>query len=239
MSSASEYWSDDGQGSFGIGMCETCRSAPWKPRTSSAAGSPVNLFRSLDGKKARVIRAGCGPRSPVWWMRYDPVTSSWRTCPTSDGLEVPRSSLILPRWGTTRNGVSYLLPPLEHLISEDGSSLWPTPTAHDDNKSPEAHMAMKERMPGGPRRKPTSLQVMVKGIERGMWPSPTARDAQTVRKAMRGQGSLEAGNEIIRPLVVQAWESTEDGRPIQPTGLNPEWVEWLQGFPEGWTDSER
>ena len=28
-------------------------------------------------------------------------------------------------------------------------------------------------MKGGPRHKPTSLQVMVKGIEKGLWPTPT------------------------------------------------------------------
>jgi hypothetical protein len=39
-------------------------------------------------------------------------------------------------------------------------------------------MAMKERMKGGPRSKPTSLQVMVKGIERGMWTTPRANDAK-------------------------------------------------------------
>lgn len=42
---------------------------------------------------------------------------------------------------------------------------WPTPVANDDNKSVEAHMAMKARMKGGPRLKPTSLNVVVK-----MWP---------------------------------------------------------------------
>jgi hypothetical protein len=42
------------------------------------------------------------------------------------------------------------------------AALWPTPVANDDNKSPEAHMAMKARMKGGPRNCITSLQVMAK-----------------------------------------------------------------------------
>ena len=68
--------------------------------------------------------------------------------------------------------------------------LWPTPAAHDDNKSPEAHMAMKARMPGGPRQTVTSLQVAVKaGIEPAklfdlgsqeqntmFWPTPRAQE---------------------------------------------------------------
>ncbi len=38
----------------------------------------------------------------------------------------------------------------------------PTVVANDDNKSPEAHMAMKRRMKGGPRNTITSLQVQAK-----------------------------------------------------------------------------
>lgn len=48
---------------------------------------------------------------------------------------------------------------------------WPTPVANDDNKSLEAHLAMKRRMKGGPRTQPTSLQVVAKA-----WPTPNARD---------------------------------------------------------------
>lgn len=35
--------------------------------------------------------------------------------------------------------------------------LLPTPVANDDGKTPEAHMAMKRRMPGGPRQTITVL----------------------------------------------------------------------------------
>jgi hypothetical protein len=40
---------------------------------------------------------------------------------------------------------------------------WPMPVANDDNKSVEAHLAMKERMGGG-RKAITSLQVMAKTV---------------------------------------------------------------------------
>jgi len=41
------------------------------------------------------------------------------------------------------------------------TTLLPTPVANDDNKTPEAHLAMKERMGGG-RKQITSLQVLAK-----------------------------------------------------------------------------
>lgn len=40
--------------------------------------------------------------------------------------------------------------------------LLPTPVAHDDGKTPEAHMAMKARMKGGPRKAITSLSVLAR-----------------------------------------------------------------------------
>lgn len=52
--------------------------------------------------------------------------------------------------------------------------MWPTPVSQDDNKTPEAHLAMKARMKGGPRSQITSLQVMVKATDRGLWPTPRA-----------------------------------------------------------------
>jgi hypothetical protein len=54
---------------------------------------------------------------------------------------------------------------------------WPTPCANEDNKSPEAHLAMKLRMgerdgTGANRTAITSLQVMAKTL--ASWPTPMA-----------------------------------------------------------------
>jgi hypothetical protein len=58
-----------------------------------------------------------------------------------------------PAAGSMRNGTVCQLRPLAPRTSATGSGLWPTPVAHDDGKTPEAHMAMKQRMKGGPRRR--------------------------------------------------------------------------------------
>ena len=56
---------------------------------------------------------------------------------------------------------------------------WPTPVTNDDNKTPEAHLRMKQRMgerdgSGANRTAITSLQVMAQVAG---WPSPTVGNA--------------------------------------------------------------
>lgn len=109
---------------------------------------------------------------------------------------------------------------------------------------------------------------MVKAIERGIWPTPTAGDA-------KGSGSRNLPGSNAHPGVsltdaVTAGNSTTPRRWRSPTAadalggpmnpadrqghtlnlkeqvwvgggggsLNPTWVEWLMGFPLGWTDLE-
>ena len=106
--------------------------------------------------------------------------------------------------------------------------MWPTPVAHDDGKTPKAHMAMKARMKGGPRYTPTSLTVMVKGIEAEMWPTPTAAASKgSCPKAL----TRANGRSRINDRIDHAVMASDGGN------LNPTWVEWLMGWPLGHTAS--
>src|SRR5207244_7450148 len=74
----------------------------------------------------------------------------------------------------------------------------PTPVAHDDGKTFDAHMAMKARMKGGARKTPTSLTVVVKATEVGRYcpcrchqstSSAAASPARTSHSPAKEQGS--------------------------------------------------
>ena len=61
---------------------------------------------------------------------------------------------------------------------------------------------------------------LTKGKGSGLWPTPTVQDS-------RNNGGPAQHRRNTIPLNALA------GGP-----LNPEWVEWLMGFPTGWTESE-
>lgn len=120
------------------------------------------------------------------------------------------------------------------LAAQVQSGKWPTPVANDDNKSPEAHMAMKARMKGGPRHTITSLQVMVKAEAQGKWPTP--RSSPQENRATKPTPTQEAGKHG-RYLASEANRHTTDApwAPGEGGNLNPDWVEALMGLPIGWT----
>lgn len=71
-----------------------------------------------------------------------------------------------------------------------------------------------------------------------MWPTPQARDYRS------GEGHRWANKRRSRNLndavaFLEEYKIEPDWEPSPGGGqLNPEFVEWLQGFPLGWTDLE-
>jgi len=136
-------------------------------------------------------------------------------------------------------------------------NLWPTPGAFDarNTNTPEMWFQRQARNPNMSRAsRPTALSVAVqmwptpsvkgnynrKGASptsgdglatavRKRWPTPVARDCPTIAGAKRPKNSR--GTE---PLTVIVGEMEQ----VTTGALNPMWVEWLMGFPLGWTDLE-
>jgi hypothetical protein len=110
-------------------------------------------------------------------------------------------------------------------LVQDGLSqfvkMFPTPDANCGNRGPAKDPAATHR-PSGAQRQMT-INDAVK-----MWPTPTS-----ISPAKNGYN--EAGNSCGL-VAIRKRISDEDS---QATGqLNPMWVEWLMGFPLGWTDLE-
>lgn len=140
-------------------------------------------------------------------VRYDPASSTWRThlCLWDEALQW--SSVTLPKWGMTRAGVLWEPTTLPRLMSASASGLWPTPTASLGTKG--GRVTPRKGREGG---------TLIEAVSARMYATPTARDWRS------GKASQETMDRNSRPLSEQVGGL-----------LNPTWVEWLMGWPIGWT----
>ena len=101
--------------------------------------------------------------------------------------------------------------------------MWPTPTVQDSNKATKRWREDHQN----------NLTAAVFNPER-MFPTPTTRDYKGGYKTeslTRKDGKSRAMDALPNAVL--------DGKGVETsTGgqLNPTWVEWLMGWPLGWTD---
>ena len=153
----------------------------------------------------------CGQNLPVSFAKYNLNTCSWRTHPCSPPEESTEFSGTWPKWGSMRDGECSVLSMLVPRTFASASGLWPTPNKMDALDS----WSMLE---------PAHWQARsIKAAARGIHLQLSLRVAVFLTKEPHPQ------NEKLNHLdVVQ----------LTDTGfrLNPDWVEWLMGWPIGWTD---
>ncbi len=198
----------------GMETYETAERTTSRPLTSSAEASPAKMFLSL--ANAPVLKGSAqrsGQSLPDSFASLDPNGCWLKTCrgctqQMMDG-SLEAYSETWPRAGMMRNGTAYRLSQLVPLTDVIGCSSWPTPRA-------------EERQQHNSRDDYVALSKAVK-----MWPTPTGylRDMDTMERARYSRDQLRRMKHFGHPYQTQT------------TGqLNPTWVEWLMGFPPGWTD---
>ena len=173
--------------------------------------------RQEKAQESKVSAPACGEKWRESSVRYVLDSYSWKIHLSLFPEDLPWSLVILPKWGMTRSGVVYQHPTLERPINETASGLWQTPVADDSvNRA-----AGKWNSHGEPK---LSAQV----LKPKHWPTPNASDAnkwsnQTLAERIAKKQQVRLNTAV----------SPEGGNGGQ---LNPEWVEWLMGWPQGWTD---
>ena len=161
--------------------------------TSSLADIRASRLVQREDARGKMTPDISGPTSDGTLTQLNLFNASSRTSRDTSRLDSPQFSATWKKMVTTQRGEYSQRLKSAHLTRESACSFWPTPVAQDDNKSPEAHMKMKANMKGGPRYKPTSLQVMVKGVEKGLWPTPRTTDTN------QGRGVVEINGKLYRP----------------------------------------
>lgn len=114
----------------------------------------------------------------------------------------------------------------ETELNSTARKFWPTPKS-----SPSGPDFARASRPGSGG---DDLETAVVKHERSLWPTPTAGDSKASGSRNKPGSKAHAGVSLTDAVTTG---SSESGRSEAPTGrLNPTWVEWLMGFPAGWTD---
>jgi len=190
-------------------------------------------------KESPVQGLGFGGTWPASLVRFDRDSRSWKTRQLSllEGLDV--FSETWPKWGIMRGGECWalkmpsgILATRQLITNALASGLLqraPTPT-----------VCGNYNRKGASKHSGEGLATWVKRL-----PTPTAQDA----KNSTFPPSQKDRDSIIGYIIRYATPTASTGGP-EPEGktgrklvtqiggaLNPAWVEWLMGWPVGWTDS--
>lgn len=224
----------------------TLTGEPYPQLTLFAADTPANHSASPAQETAQTTPDTSGHVLPTAFAYFDHDSRCWKTLQGTFLSDSEMSKPIWPRSGTTHNGIAYQRQPSAPRTSviayssslhetmewtptatanqmapsmiprNPGLRLWPTPTAH---------MTKEGGHPSEGRRNTPTLKFQA------MWPTPT-------------YGKLAGGSAAVNHIKAkhQAGQISEEEMKAMQAGnggkLNPEWVEWLMGFPIGWTDLE-
>ena len=207
-----------------------------RARTFSLPASRVRTFLLQDGAPdlPAPVRDSFGHScEPFAW--FDQKSRSWKTWQRClvEGWET--FSDTWPRSGMTRNGIAYRRPPLVPLTEgTESGSLLPTTTAsqYGSNKSASSGAAVRPSLAAIARLPTPTASLGTKG------------GRVTPRKGREGETLIEAvaARRFATPNTADAKGGTRKGNgQVQLChqvggSLNPTWVEWLMGFPLGWTD---
>jgi DNA (cytosine-5)-methyltransferase 1 len=207
----------------------------------------------------------CGEKWRGSFTKYDPDTSSWKTHQCSLLGDLEEFSETWPQWGLMRDGECWEQRTLEHRIRGTGYGLSPngvdsfhTPNTTGLDGGSNSRKALKQRIDKWPT--PTSSDWMnpkQNGIEhtnnrfvrtslttgtkfgaklsdavnlemKKNWPTPQVSDSKD--RGNLSNPSIQRRMEIGKQVNLQMCVSQTSGQ------LNPMWVEWLMGWPQGWTE---
>ncbi|KKN34589.1 hypothetical protein LCGC14_0792290 [marine sediment metagenome] len=247
----SKSWKEKGATNFTLSNPELLEQNEVKPSQSQQlpllrADSLASLYLKPGSEEARKMTAGSGHRCLESYQRLGPLGSLQRMLLDSSRWG---STIVYLTWKVRAMKQSRLLFQLAVSMPRTGeleSSLWATLSMMDtrmDIRKPE------ERTPEANKGGCANLREQV------MWPTPRAVESD--RNSVVSQANyyqktghhrnLKAAVGTVPTPTSRDWRSgkaseetmNRNARPLSEViggQLNPNWVEWLMGFPPGWTD---
>ena len=197
------------------------------------------------------MTATSGRRCYESYERFIPDWSLRRMCQALMTQPIWSSTQLRLTWKgsvTQRSRLKFRLVPLVPRTGGKECGLWQTPSVEDASRqgSKEAweqwqdrgrttQCRLRNQIHANPPTKNESQMVAADAsgssvLVRGMWPTPSSA-SQT-----GGHAGLAGGQGNRQKLYKMLGET--EGKKMGSQQLNPNWVEWLMGFPLGWTALE-
>ena len=192
----------------------------------------------------------CGGKWHGSFVRYDHDTRLWRTHQHSLLGGLDEYSETWPRWGSMRNGECSARTASGHPTFGNESGLWPTPNCPNGGRRVPEDAEIRGGATPTAYKNGKKIQV---GLEQAVkwWPTPTAcgNNNRKGASATSGDGlatavyatptARDCKSGSFSPEAKAKRNEHRRGKPLSEQiggSLNPTWVEWLMGWPLGWTD---
>ena len=240
----------------GTESCQSSQSGMMSPPSTELRGEGKSMSSAEDShaptspvpvkvRESKARKADSGPKWRESLARFDPDLFLWRTRQCSLFADLTESLQTFPSWGSTHDGELFLLktpvvlknakdfgcwrnsnlgkPPSEPTMdgSANGAEARSCPNADATTANWNALIAESS-----PTRFIMRNGTIANGVVPEMWLTPQANE--DAAGTPNGKMQRMLGNHpLIRGTTQEEWNSGT---------LNPEWTEWLMGWPIGWTD---
>jgi DNA (cytosine-5)-methyltransferase 1 len=210
-------------------------------------GFHAKTFQPLEkAQELMESEAECGEKWHASFTKYDQDSSLWKTHQCSLLGDLEEFSETWPQWGLMRDGECWERRTLEQTIrgteygfSPNGIDKFHTPCTTGLDGGSNSRKALKKKLlptPDASQRGPTKDYDPKAKSQSGRtlqsyaakFPTPQASDN-------RDRGNMS--NPSIQRRIAKG-KQIMLSQSVHPTSgqLNPTWVEWLMGWPLGWTD---
>jgi hypothetical protein len=202
---------------------------------SSQAVFPAKILVPLE--KAQELTESAPTSGGKWhesFAKYNHATRSWKTRQCSLLEDFTEFSGTWPKWGSMRNGVCSAQLTAVHRICGKEFGWLPTPVKSDATtgaiigKNDSFYMTktgMPRKVNQNGKDGSVGLGRLVQ-LQAQKFPTPT-KSAAKGASSNRPPGHPRHNDSLCTAVEMATGELT--GR------LNPQWVEWLMGWPIGWT----
>ena len=202
---------------------------------SSVEATPASHLarQDIDEERTTLDTCSLGCLKPL--ADYDPDTQSWKMFGDISLWEGARSLEALPPSGMTVNGNLYQLPRRVRRTLENECLLLPTPTAV--TRPMEGNVRLyRAQVEAGQMTEAEANAILGKSV----WDAQGKLPARFPTMSASGMGNT-GSQQMLQSLVENGLLTDLEKRQMTAGNggkLNPTWVEWLMGFPLGWTDLE-